>query len=272
MYLAHPVPGQGADIVTALDALSGRQDWQVTTTSIGGSLVGVFQGRLVLSSLEATVVLDAATGAVLAQVPVGNAVFEEQGVVYSCLGLNNVVTVTATDEATAGLLWTSPNVFGCGPAMTPTVIIASGQGIVSALRLSDGSLLWRATDGMGSSSPVILGDTVFTSIPTTPDATGQQGVVKARRMSDGSLHWQRTLGGASVVYGAADDVVLAATGAEIVALGASDGRRLWSFPEADGSPFVATTMDGVVFLAYASSRQIVALDLHTGAFYWQAIL
>lgn len=49
----------------------------------------------------------------------------------------------------------------------------------------------------------------------------------------------------------------------------SDGKLLWSFPQAYGSPTVGAIADGVVILNQASSRQIMALDLNTGAFYWQ---
>jgi outer membrane protein assembly factor BamB len=263
-------------VVTALDAHSGHQVWRVTSAT-GGTLVSAANGRLTLSTLQTTLLLDAATGQALVQVSAGNAAFEWQHIAYACTDFDQVATITATDEATGRKLWTSPNVFGFGLAMTLEALIASGQGVVTALPVSDSVLLWRASDGPGSSPPLILGDAVVTSVPARPLAAGQHGVMHARRVGDGALLWQRTMGSYPVVYGAPDEVVLAATdtaasGAAIVALRASDGRQRWSFPEAYASPFVTSIVAGVVLLGYASSRQLVALNLQTGLIYWQTML
>jgi hypothetical protein len=48
-------------VLTALDAQTGQQLWQVTNTTTG-SWVGAFSGRLVLSNLQSTWALDATTG------------------------------------------------------------------------------------------------------------------------------------------------------------------------------------------------------------------
>ena len=97
-------------------------------------------------------------------------------------------------------------------------------------------------------------------------------MVNARRLSDGILLWQKSMCEYPGLYGVAENIVMAANGSSIVALRGSDGRQLWSFLQGDSSPNVSTIVEGVVILDYLHSREIIALDLHTGSFYWQAML
>jgi outer membrane protein assembly factor BamB len=215
-------------VVTALDAHSGRQIWQVTTP-FGGRFVSAAQGRLVMSD-NGTLILDTATGKELAHLTSENVELEWNKILYTNDGYNNVFTMTAIDEATGHRLWTSDNVFGGGVAMTPQVIIASGQGMVTAIRVSDGSRLWQVNNRLiESSGPQILGDTVLSSVYNL--AKAGHGFIYARRVSDGTLLWKRTMGQSPVFYTAADNVVLTTNGAGAdngadVALRASDGQRL----------------------------------------------
>lgn len=266
-------------VVTALDARSGRQVWHVRDALGGGTFVSAAHGRLVLSTAQSTLILDAATGSELARVPVGYASIEGDGIVYACAGTEDASTLTATNEVTGHPVWSAHDV-GCALAMTPQVLVAVGDGILTAIRVADGSLLWRADDGRWSSPPLVVGETVFTSAHAEPLVAGS-GVTVARRISDGTLLWQHSggtspylfTGGISpVLYDASANVVLVATDAANIALRASDGRQLWSFPTADGSPFPRNVVDGVVIWGYGRSRQIVALDLHTGSIYWQTTL
>jgi outer membrane protein assembly factor BamB len=120
---------------------------------------------------------------------------------------------------------------------------------------------------------MIIGNTVYTSVPAQPYPHGQgNGVVNAGALSDGTLRWQKAMGYFPVLYVAADNIVLAANDSALIALRGSDGRAVWSFPQADYSPSVLTVADGVVLLGYVSSRQIVALDLQRGSLYWQITL
>ncbi len=257
-------------VVTALDARTGRQVWHVRNALGGGTFVSAAHGRLVLSTVQSTLILDTATGSELARVPVGNVRVEEDGIVYACSGTEDASTITATDEVTGHPVWTAHDV-GCALAMTPQVLVAVGDGILTAIRVADGSLLWRADDGRWSSPPLISGGTVFTSAHAEPLAAGS-GVIFARRISDGTLLWQHTGGTSPVLYDASANVLLVATDAANIALRASDGRQLWSFPTADGSPFPRNVVDGVVIWGYGRSRQIVAVDLHAGSIYWQTTL
>lgn len=265
-------------IITALDAHSGHQVWQ-TTSDIGGNLAITANGRLTLTNGQTDLILDPMTGKDLLRLPVqqnpaGNIVLEQNGITYACSGLNNDFTITATVEATGRQLWTSPDVFGCRLTMAPTMLLASGLDILSAIRITDGSLVWRVGEGQESSSPIILGNAVFTastSFPSQSHAHGA-GMVSARRLSDGVLLWQKSMGEYPGLYGVAENIVMAANGSSIVALRGSDGRQLWSFLQGDSSPNVSTIVEGVVILDYLHSREIIALDLHTGSFYWQAML
>lgn len=267
-------------LVTAFDAQSGHQDWQVTS-DVGGTLVGVANGRLILEDLATTLVLDASTGQELQRLPVGNTPLARDGVVYACSGVDNDLTITATEEATGRGLWTSPRVYGCALAFTPEVLIAEGDGILTAIRIKDGSLVWKVDEGGRlTSGPITDGKTLFTSATVFPSSASDayepgKVVVSARSVSDGSVLWQKSEGGYSVLYYAVDGVVLAAhTGSDgaIVALRGTDGHQLWSFPQTSGSPNVSIVMNGVIVLSQSDSKQIIALDLHTGAMYWQTSL
>jgi outer membrane protein assembly factor BamB len=271
------------DVITALDAHSGRQVWQVVV-AMNSAWVGVFSGRLVLStSRHTTLILDGATGKTLAQLAVGYALFEQDGIVYSCSLLNNRTYILATDEATGHQLWRSPNVFGCvSPVMARGVLITSGNGILTAIRMLDGEVVWQVHDGAGSLSATIMGTAVYTTVPGPPGGPEFPGgpyypgndnvVVHARSLSEGKLLWQVSMGNYPLVEAAADNSVLVENGTGIGVLRGSDGRRVWSLAHADASPHVATVVDGVVLLAYTTSTQIVALDLQRGSFYWQISL
>jgi|GEM_PF-2224666 outer membrane protein assembly factor BamB len=260
-------------ILTALDAHSGHQTWQVTS-EIGGRLLGVSDGRLTLANSQTTFILDANTGKELLRVPVADAYFEQGGILYACAGFNSDLMITATDEITGRTLWTSPPVFGCGLALTSTVLIAQGNGMLTAIRIKDGSLLWQVNEGGPSSDLCIDGATLFTTVHKIPYRNGN-GLVTARSISGGSLLWRKTLGNYPSLGGFMDNSVLVTDTAStipLVALRGSDGKQLWSFPQAYGSPYVETIVDGVVILSWSTSRQIMAIDLHTGSFYWQTTL
>jgi outer membrane protein assembly factor BamB len=160
--------------------------------------------------------------------------------------------------------------------MTAEVLIACGWGVLTAIRSTDGSVVWQVHDGTGSVSAYIMGTAVYTSDPGVPGEPGyptnRTVTVYAHALSDGRLLWQQSMGNYPVLDAAANNTVLVVTQTAIVALRGSDGRQMWSFPHADESPFVATVVDGVVLLGYSSSRQIVALDLQRGSLYWQTML
>lgn len=261
------------DVFTALDAHSGHQVWQVVS-DVGWTMVGAADGRLTLENQQTILILDAGTGKELLRLPIRNDTFERGGIVYTCSGLDNDITITATAEATGRTLWTSPQVFGCGLTFTPEVLLVAGNGTLTAIRITDGSLVWQVHEGGFTSGLFIDGNTLFTSVPMMPYENGK-GMVNARNVSDGSLLWQKSMSNYPVLYGVADGVALEADTANttaLVALRGSDGKQLWSFPQANGTPFVRVITDGVVILGQSSSREIMALNLRTGAFYWQTSL
>lgn len=271
VYLLEPSlnASDGGHILIALDAQTGRQIWQVS--HVGGRLVGEANGHVTIDSGGTTLILDAATGTRLVRLPVGNAILERDGAVYACSSSDGSSTTTAIDEVTGRTLWTSPPAFGCGRDLTPDLLLGGGNGILTVIRAKDGSLVWQVSQGEGPSDVLVAGNTLFTSVQPASDASAN-AVVSARSVSDGSLLWQKTPRTSPILYQAADNVVLLADSASdspLLALRGSDGKPLWSFPQANGSPTVGAIADGVVILNQASSRQIMALDLHTGALYWQ---
>jgi outer membrane protein assembly factor BamB len=218
-----------------------------------------------LDDQKTTVFLDASTGRETQRFSIGNALLMSGPAIYTC----SIDGVRAYDARSGKQLWQSANAPGCVLAVASAVLIAQGDGVISALRVADGSRVWQASEDVESSNPAITGDTVLVSTPAI-QYKNIKGALIARRLSAGALLWRKTMGDYSDLYGAADNIALATNDGAIVALRVSDGAQLWSFPQSLGDPYVVALDSGVVFLRHENSSQIMALDLHTGALYWQA--
>lgn len=250
--------------ITALSASSRRQIWRVTA-DLGGRITATGDGRIMLGDQKTTVFLDASTGRETLRFPFGNATLISGSVIYSC----SQDSISAYDTRNGDLLWQSRGAPGCDLVATSDMLIVEGNGVLAALRTADGSLAWRVSEDVESSAPMITGDVVLVSTQAV-QYKRIKGALIARRVSDGVLLWQDTMGDYSVLYGAADNITLATNDTAILALRASDGARLWSFAQSDGNPAVIALDDRVVFLRHENTSQIMALNLHTGAMYWQA--
>ena len=131
---------------------------------------------------------------------------------------------------------------GNGPRATPTVhknvvFAYSGEGILAALRLTDGTLLWKkslpvelgckpAEYGMAS-SPLIVGELVVVQV-------GETGTVAAFEQSSGKLAWQvgnDPAGYSSpILVGSGSSArIFAFTGSSALSISA-DGKQQWRVP------------------------------------------
>ncbi len=149
----------------------------------------------------------------------------------------------------------------------------SVHGTVSALRITDGSLLWRyTTGGSVDESPLVVNGVVYV------DSADKS--VYALRASDGSLLWRYSTAGGFDAYFVlapvmANGVVYTGTQDGVVyALRASDGSLLWHYKT--GGPIYETleVVDGVVYAfsdiggLYAFNGRLYALRASDGSQLW----
>jgi outer membrane protein assembly factor BamB len=150
------------------------------------------------------------------------------------------------------------------------------NGVVTALRVSDGSLLWRHAGGKTGEESTIVVDGVVYLAPLLPSGSNDPTVtIEALRASDGSPLWSRTLptdSPASVQLTVVNRVVYVLSEVErIDALRASDGSLLWHYTSR--MPFVSlpSVADGVVY-AGTQDGHLSALRASDGFPLWMYTL
>jgi outer membrane protein assembly factor BamB len=192
--------------------------------------------------------------------------------------------VVAHDAQTGKSVWQTPlgseyeNQMGNGPRATPTisgdrVFAFSGEGILAAVGLADGKLLWshhvvkelkgkEADYGMAC-SPLVVGEDVIV-IAGAPNAA-----VAAYNAQSGKLAW--TAGDDPAGYSSptllkvgGQEQVVAYTGASAIGLTPQGGSLLWRFPyETDFNCNIATPLavDGKVFISSGENHGSALLTL-----------
>jgi outer membrane protein assembly factor BamB len=143
--------------------------------------------------------------------------------------------------------------------------VGSQDGIVSALRTSNGSVLWRYSTGGSSELPEVAGGVVYVATSVDKGA----GHVYALRASDGALSWRYTAGSDLFMSTVVNGVVYAGSGESTVfALRASDGSLLWQDKLTGPIDGMVTVVDGVVY-AISSHEMVYALRGSDGSLLWQ---
>ncbi len=146
----------------------------------------------------------------------------------------------------------------------------STNGVVTALRVSDGALLWRHAGGKAGEESTIVVDGVIYLVPFLPqDSTATTVTVEALRASDGTALWSRTLLRDSLTsfqLTVVNSVVYIKSVADTIeALRASDGSLLWHYTSR--TPFVSTVADGMVY-ALTQDGHLSALRASSGFLLW----
>jgi outer membrane protein assembly factor BamB len=144
------------------------------------------------------------------------------------------------------------------------------NGVVTALRVSDGVLLWHRAEGKAGDVEATVVDGVIYLVPLLPqDSTATTVTVVAVRASDGSPLWSRPLPTDSLTafqLTAVNNVVYVKSVANTVeALRASDGSLLWHYMAR--TPFVSTVAEGMVY-TLTQDGLLSALRASTGLLLW----
>ena len=197
----------------------------------------------------------------------------------------------AVDAATGQTRWQTSlapayeNAMGDGPRATPAidgdfVFTFTGEGVLSALKLSDGSVVWShnvprelggqpAEYGMAC-SPLVQGGLVIVT------AGAPQATVAAYDAKSGELRWKA---GEKDAAGYSSPAVLTiqgrpqlvvCTGAAAIGLDPADGRALWRYPwKTDFNCNIATPLEinGRVFISSGENHgsALLKIDPQGGA-------
>ena len=282
----------------ALNGADGSILWQydagqpVTVAAVVSGTVYAYANK---SSSAVAYALNASSGQVIWQYRVGDYVSQaivDSGIVYiSSAATGNNAVLYALQAANGALLWrynahtANPGLLAASGGMVYCAAISAFDPnfieYISALRASDGHLLWRlrtaSSDGpaFGISAPA--DSIVYIS--------ANAGAVYAVRVSDGALLWHiaRVPGPGSPPVPASvaplvSNGVVYVTGKQeagggmqtLDALRASDGTQIWSKPVNSGpGPLAAQPLlvNGVLYLDNADG--VTALRASDGAALWQ---
>jgi outer membrane protein assembly factor BamB len=170
----------------------------------------------------------------------------------------------------------SPSLLGYNVSLTVVDGVAyagSSSGTIYALRVSDGSLLWRySTDGSVDESPLVVDGVVYVSANVAQGPGYIAGYVYALQASDGALLWRYTRSNYVSMPTVANRVAYIGSGDDAVsALRASDGTLLWRYTTKGSVYDSPLVVDGVV---YASAfvvqcpGSVYALRASDGTLLW----
>ncbi|HEY0757584.1 MAG TPA: PQQ-binding-like beta-propeller repeat protein [Ktedonobacteraceae bacterium] len=143
------------------------------------------------------------------------------------------------------------------------------NGIVTALRVSDGVLLWRHTGKAAEETATVTGGIIYL-VPLLPNKGSTPTVtIEALRARDGSPLWSHSFPHdalnefqLTVVNGV---VYIRSVEKSITALRASDGSLLWSYTAQ--TPFVSTVVEGTVY-TLTQDGHLTALSASSGSVLW----
>ena len=150
--------------------------------------------------------------------------------------------------------------------------VSSPNGVVRALRVSDGSVLWRHAGKTAVEESTTVADGVVYLAPLLAlDSTATSVTVEALRASDGSPFWSRTfptdapgLFQLTVV----NRVVYVRSAVErIEALRASDGTLLWHYTSHSSFVSLPSVADGMVYTGTVDGH-LSALRASDGSVIW----
>jgi len=149
------------------------------------------------------------------------------------------------------------------------VAYSGADGVVSALRTNDGTLLWRSRiDGAVGDQPVVFDGVVYVTASTNITAT-----LYALRASDGAQLWHTTSNGPEISTPVvANGVVYVGTQeARVLALRAGSGTQLWQYNDNYVGLFSPQLVNGVLYVTANDSQpgDVYALRASNGRLLWR---
>ncbi len=202
---------------------------------------------------------------VVAMLPIFPALRDRWNQLTSSRSAPTVSQVTPTATPIGSPWWSGHNV--SLTIVDGVAYVGAADGVVSALRVSDGALLWHfMTKGSADGQPLVVNGVVYVS--TALD--WGTGSIYALRASNGALLWRYTSSGhlvfePTVVGGVA---YVASQDGTVSALRASDGSLLWQDKLHDPTGGTLTVVDSVVY-AVSSHEMVYALRSSDGTLLWQ---
>lgn len=173
-------------------------------------------------------------GSVLWQTKIDGAVEESpvvvNGVVYisSFVGQYGPSYLSALRATDGAVLWRfSSNSYIYAPTIEDGVLYVASQGDnVTALRASDGTNLWHFTASSGADYQVMA--LLNGVLYVSVGTNGQSGSVYALRASNGSVMWHYATVGFANLFTSPNGVIYVLSSDKLFALRANDGHQLWS--------------------------------------------
>lgn len=189
------------------------------------------------------------------------------------------------------------------PTVRGRVVYAQvGRG-VRALDARDGSLYWRAREGLGDVTPAVAGEDCYTAddaavaldavtgetrwrseellaapsgLAVTDDAVvlacgdGGDGALYCFERDDGTTRWRYDAVGESYASAVTDGERAYAVGTDggLHAVHLTDGEAAWTHPLGEPTDARPAVADGTVFAAGTNSEKVAALDAASGDLRW----
>lgn len=180
----------------------------------------------------------------------------------------------ARDAADGRRLWTVPlEIRYPAPAVVDDLVIATGDGFVTAHRVADGEEAWGVDLGARvPRSPTVADGTVL--VPTGPPGPGDDADVRAYRIRDGRRLWIQSspMGRGHVAVGGDVVVVLSAdfqVGSVLTGRSLADGSQAWRVELDHGLPGGPVVAGDAVYVA-PDDAGVLSFALDDGSERWTA--
>jgi outer membrane protein assembly factor BamB len=262
-----PVEGRNPARMSSISARASVPSaiaWSFDPGTVSGSGPVIGSGACYFTNLDGAVyAVDIRTGRVRWQARVGRT-FSTPALWQGRLlvGSDNAYLV-ALDATTGRELWT----FVADGGIRTSLVVSGGSVFFSgedffAVRIADGSLIWRSKMGWIAGMPAIVRDTLL--------ACEQGSRLKALDLASGVKRWETPLND-TIVSGltvSEGQIFLGNEFGVMQALDSRTGKRLWSFPTRGFVPSPPAFADGTIYVG-STDGLLYALSAETGRERWR---
>lgn len=265
-------------VLHALELATGNERWASRLEATAGSASPVIVDGVIVVGDQGGIVhaFDPATGAERWATKVDAAIDGAAAAVgHLVLTATEAGRAYAIDARTGAIVWKAVLPEGVTRSVTgsPDTVYVGAGGILLALRLSDGTILWQSTVGTTGScgTPTVAAGLVFDA--TNLDGDGSMPVaVVAVDAASGMARWRYTSPAGNPTYTPAVSggrAYLVSEDGTVVAVDAATGATIWSTPTGAPNEALPALADGLVYVA-TNGHTLLTLDEKTGVTRWQA--